>query len=98
MKLLTLSLIVFLPLAAFSQNAKKVLIIGVDGCRPDAMEVAATPNIDNLISNGLFRPDALNDDITYSGPGWSSILCGVWSDFRAEGAFSSGCASPSNFS
>ena len=80
MKLLTLSLIVFLPLAAFSQNAKKVLIIGVDGCRPDAMEVAATPNIDNLISNGLFSPDALNNDITYSGPGWSAILCGVWSD------------------
>ena len=37
-------------------------------------------NIDNLINTSVFSFDALNDDITISGPGWSSILCGVWSD------------------
>ena len=42
--------------------------------------MANTPTIDNLISNGVFSPDALNDDITISGPGWSAILCGVWSN------------------
>jgi hypothetical protein len=46
----------------------------------DALELANTPTIDNLIANGIYSPDALNDDITISGPGWSAILCGVWSD------------------
>ncbi len=64
----------------FGQAEKKVLIIGIDGCRPDALAVANTPNLDGLIANGLYSPDALNDDITISGPGWSAILCGVWSD------------------
>jgi len=73
-------LILLLPFGLISQNAKKVLVIGIDGCRSDVLQVTNTPNIDNLISNGLFSPDALNDDITISGPGWSAILCGVWSD------------------
>ena len=58
----------------------RVLIIGIDGLRPDCLESAETPAIDALISDGLFSPDALNNDITYSGPGWSSMLSGVWSD------------------
>ncbi|SVC18230.1 uncharacterized protein METZ01_LOCUS271084, partial [marine metagenome] len=56
------------------------MIIGIDGCRVDALQIANTPTIDNLIANGIFSPDALNDDITISGPGWSAILCGVWSN------------------
>ena len=54
-----------------------VLIIGIDGCRADALTAANTPTIDNLISNGVYSPDALNDDITISGPGWSGMICGV---------------------
>lgn len=69
-----------MPILLHSQNIKKVLIIGIDGCRPDALQAAYTPNIDSLIANGIFSPDAQNDDITISGPGWSAILCGVWSD------------------
>ena len=68
------------PLFTNTQTKKKVLIIGIDGCRTDALELANTPEIDNLISNGIYSPDALNDDITISGPGWSAILCGTWSD------------------
>ncbi len=75
-----LLLLLCVPLIGFGQATKKVLIIGIDGCRADALELANTPAIDNLISNGTFSPDALNDDITISGPGWSAILCGVWSD------------------
>ena len=59
---------------------KKVLIIGIDGCRADALAVANTPHLDKLISTGIYSPDGLNDDITISGPGWSAIVCGVWSD------------------
>ena len=61
-------------------SAQRVLVIGIDGTRPDCLEAAETPNLDALIANGIFSPDALNGDITMSGPGWSSILCGVQSD------------------
>jgi hypothetical protein len=66
--------------ATQAQITKKVLIIGMDGCRSDALQLANTPNVDALIASGIYSPDALNDDITISGPGWSAILCGVWSD------------------
>lgn len=79
MKYLILLLGLFVSVS-FQAQDKKVLIIGIDGVRPDALEAADTPNIDALIANGIFSPDALNDDITSSGPGWSSILCSVWSD------------------
>ena len=61
-------------------DESRVLIIGIDGTRSDCLEAAETPAIDALIAQGLFSPDALNNDITYSGPGWSAMLCGVWSD------------------
>ena len=63
-----------------AQGQKKVLLIGIDGCRPDALAAANTPHLDELIDNGIYSPDALNDDITISGSGWSAILCGVWSE------------------
>ena len=65
---------------AFAQAERKVLIIGIDGTRSDALQAANTPNIDALIANGFYSPDALSNDITISGPAWSSILTGVWSD------------------
>ena len=70
----------FFILLAFPSIGQRVLIIGIDGCRSDVAEIAITPFLDGLKSNGLYSPDALNDDITISGPGWSAILCGVWSD------------------
>ena len=80
MRKIVLLFLLFPFIALSQQNIKKVLIIGIDGCRADALELADTPVIDNLIQNGIYSPDALNDDITVSGPGWSAILCGVWSD------------------
>lgn len=62
-----------------AQDTKKVLIIGIDGCRPDVLQLASTPNIDLLLSNSTYSYHALNDDITYSGPGWSAMMTGVWS-------------------
>jgi len=64
---------------ANAQQTKKVLIIGIDGCRPDALQQANTPNIDALQAQAVYSYYALNDDITYSGPGWSAMLTGVWS-------------------
>ncbi len=59
---------------------KKVLIIGIDGCRPDALTKANTPNLDALMANGTYSLDARNSGITSSGPGWSAMLTGVWED------------------
>jgi hypothetical protein len=61
-------------------NEARVLVIGIDGLRSDCLEAANTPALDALIAEGIFSPDALNNDITYSGPGWSGMICGVWSD------------------
>ncbi|MBK9255827.1 MAG: alkaline phosphatase family protein [Saprospiraceae bacterium] len=75
-------IIIFSIIAHFSnaQSAKKVLIIGIDGCRADALVAAHTPNIDQLLNNAVYSLHAQNDDITVSGPGWSAMLTGVWSD------------------
>ena len=74
-----------LPLTA-AEPAKKVLYIGIDGTRFDSIEKAETPNLDALVKDGIHSPTCLilgeryrkND--TVSGPGWSSILTGVWAD------------------
>jgi len=63
-----------------AQETKKVLFIGIDGVRPDALTLANTPNLDDLIANGFYSNATLNDDITISGPGWAANLCGIWSD------------------
>ncbi len=62
------------------QKEKKVLILGIDGIRSDAYQVADTPNMDALIANGAFSFDAQTEDITISGTCWSSILYGVHRD------------------
>ena len=75
----------FLSLAAalFSaqleaQNEKKVMFIGIDGLRYDALVEANTPVIDSLKNVGLFTNDSWHLGITMSGPSWSSMLTGVW--------------------
>ncbi len=59
---------------------KKVLILGLDGCRPDALAVAATPVFDQLIASGVYSDQARATDTTWSGSGWSTLLHGVWRD------------------
>ena len=66
--------------------AKYVLVIGVDGLRPDALKKAATPNFDKLSQNGAtsntcqIMGTRYRKNDTISGPGWSSFLTGVWAD------------------
>ena len=56
----------------------KILILGIDGCRPDALQVASTPQIDGLIVEGAVSYIARNT-MTHgsSGSNWSSMLTGV---------------------
>ena len=63
-----------------AQKAKKVLFIGVDGVRGDALQEAPTPNIDLLNQQAIYSFHALNTGITVSGPGWSNIFTGVLED------------------
>lgn len=58
----------------------KVLLVGWDGVRPDIMAQVATPNLDALAAAGTFSPVAVTARPTVSGPCWSSILTGVWSE------------------
>ena len=59
---------------------RRVLIIGIDGTRPDGLTTADTPFIDGLIDSGAQSFLAQTGDVTSSGPGWSSLLTGVWRD------------------
>ncbi|WP_372716324.1 alkaline phosphatase family protein [Novipirellula sp.] len=81
-----LALVLISPMLAVAADTPKVLFLGIDGCRFDALRKANTPNLDRLIDQGIyadntriFHPRYTTAD-TISGPGWSSILTGVWAD------------------
>lgn len=57
---------------------KKVLVIGLDGVRPDILAETETPNIDALITVGAYSDSVTTKAQTISGSGWSSMLTGVW--------------------
>ncbi len=60
-------------------DQRRVLVIGIDGLRPDALQAAATPNLDAIRDHAVWT-DAGSTQIeadTKSGPGWASILTGV---------------------
>ena len=69
-------------------GGKHVLVIGIDGCRSDALQAAKAPNMKSLAQNGTacycaFAGGKLGtktEQETCSGPGWGSILTGVWVD------------------
>ncbi len=69
------------PPSAFAERgfepAPKVLLIGLDGVRPDALAAANTPQLDALIEKGAYSDQALAVLPTVSGPNWSSMLTGV---------------------
>lgn len=67
---------------------KHVIILGIDGCRPDALLAANTPNMDALAAAGSVTysafvggvPGTPTQQPTISAPGWTTILTGVWTD------------------
>jgi predicted AlkP superfamily pyrophosphatase or phosphodiesterase len=66
--------------------AKKVLLVGIDGCRLDAVLFSQAKHLKKLIAEGAFSEacDVLGDRETKadtaSGSGWSTILTGVLAD------------------
>jgi len=90
--LLSVCLLGLLPCCASDAEVRTpaVLVIGIDGVRPDALQQADTPHLDRLAREGAVSWDAYaggragedqpTQQATSSGPGWSSILTGVWRD------------------
>jgi hypothetical protein len=77
MKYLSTLLFLALSVSSFASQNRKVLIIGIDGTRSDAFQLANTPNIDGLLGNATYTYDSWHTGITWSGPSWTTILTGV---------------------
>ena len=61
-----------------SELVRKVLFVGWDGVRTDALMAAHTPCIDSLLSQSYYNWNTDRGEFTVSVPGWSTILHGVW--------------------
>ena len=63
----------------YGELTKKVLLIGVDGLSSTRLGEFNLPNHDRLIRDGLYEDGTtVNSRPSYSGPGWSSMITGVW--------------------
>lgn len=71
-------LLVFTTVVTNLGAQNKVLIIGIDGVRPDCLLAAKTPNLDKLWKNGAYSFSAKTDPISSSGICWTAMLTGVW--------------------
>lgn len=74
----TVALVALTAQLVSASQTKKVLLIGIDGVRSDALQEAVTPNIDQLIATGFFTYDSWHLGYTVSGPSWSAMFTGVW--------------------
>ncbi|NED89156.1 alkaline phosphatase family protein, partial [Streptomyces sp. SID11233] len=60
-----------------------VLLVGIDGALLSRTAAAGTPRLDALRASGVTATSLLYSEPlapTLSGPGWSTILTGVWPD------------------
>ncbi len=74
-----------MPELNIARRNPKVLVVGWDGVRLDSLLVAETPTVDKVAKDGnLYAAYAGGDlgaeteQITVSGPGWATVLTGVW--------------------
>ncbi|MBL7939013.1 MAG: alkaline phosphatase family protein [Flavobacteriales bacterium] len=73
-----ISLIALLGATNLAAQGPKVLVIGIDGCRGDALLAANAPNLQGLAATGFSTFEANTHPPTWSGTGWSTMLTGVW--------------------
>ena len=63
------------------EKRKKVLLVGIDGLQYEKIAEASTPNLDKLIIKKGYTggiSGTQSQQKTKSGPGWTTILTGVW--------------------
>ncbi len=75
-KIVSIGFLFFIT-SLWASQPRKVLIIGIDGLRTDALQQANTPYLDALIASGFYTYESWHEGITVSGPSWSTIMCGV---------------------
>ncbi|MEV3858520.1 alkaline phosphatase family protein [Streptomyces sp. NPDC050095] len=71
------------PAAHAAAKTPKVLVIGLDGTLLSRVKVAAAPRLKALMAAGLTAPSSIYANPlapTLSGPGWSTLITGVWPD------------------
>ena len=81
-QIVTSTLIIAFCNTGYAQK-KKALVIGIDGLQFNQIQNANTPNIDGFnIKRGFTggRYGTASEQVTLSGPGWITILTGVWAD------------------
>lgn len=74
--------------AAAAEKTRHVMVIGIDGCMPDAVQAAKAPNLKALVAAGTVTWDGFSGGVlgtpsrqnTKSMPSWNSVLMGVWCD------------------
>ena len=61
--------------------ANKAVLLGIDGVQWEKVQALNTPNFDRLTINKAYTGGMKgydNEQLTSSGPGWATILTGVW--------------------
>ncbi|WP_419948938.1 alkaline phosphatase family protein [Candidatus Palauibacter sp.] len=66
------------PGSLHAQGRPRVLVIGIDGVRPDVLAEVPTPVMDSLAAAGWYTAATRTTTPSVSGPSWSSMLNGVW--------------------
>lgn len=74
--------------AAGAFGNRHALVIGLDGVRADALQVAQAPHLHALAASGTVSWEGFSGGVlgtvtqqaTVSGPSWASIITGVWAN------------------
>lgn len=76
-----LSFLALFLCACQKDEGKRVLLIGIDGLQYEQMQTIPTPNLDRLTITKAYAGGVQGtgtEQPTSSGPGWATILTGVW--------------------
>lgn len=73
-------LVIILGFCTSENKTPRVIVLGLDGMRPDGIENTLTPNLHQLIYDGTSTMNARAVYPTSSGANWSSMLLGAGPD------------------
>ena len=65
------------PVASTPPETQHVVIISIDGLRPDALFLAHTPTLNSLIERGAYSPNAQTVSLSITLPSHASMLSGM---------------------
>ena len=83
MRFFPLVVTLFFLSACQKDAGKRVLLIGIDGLQYEQMQTIPTPNLDRLNFTKAYAGGITGTETeqpTSSGPGWATLLTGVWAN------------------